>query len=91
MRSALDGDPAYNRVTVRDLLDMTSGIESPEGYTLLDDPTVNAFCAPGGFVYLESPAADGEPELPAGWTLLRSKRAGEVGYHLARRDAAVGS
>lgn len=47
--------------------------------------------APGGFVYLESPAADGEPELPAGWTLLRSKRAGEVGYHLARRDAAVGS
>ena len=27
VRSALDGDPAYNRVTVRDLLDMTSGIE----------------------------------------------------------------
>lgn len=38
--SPLDGDPAYNRVTVRDLLDMTSGIESPEGYSLLDDPTV---------------------------------------------------
>ena len=36
--SSLDGDAAYNRVTVRDLLDMTSGIESPEGYTLLDDP-----------------------------------------------------
>jgi 16S rRNA (guanine966-N2)-methyltransferase len=43
---------------------------------------------PGGFVYLESPASAGEPELPAGWTLLRSKRAGEVGYHLARRDVA---
>jgi 16S rRNA (guanine966-N2)-methyltransferase len=42
---------------------------------------------PGGYVYLESPAAAGEPPLPAGWTLLRSKRAGEVGYHLARRDA----
>lgn len=40
VRSPLDGDPAYNRVTVRDLLDMTSGIESPEGYTLLDDPAV---------------------------------------------------
>ncbi len=40
VRSPLDGDTAYNRVTVRDLLDMTSGIESPEGYTLLDDPTV---------------------------------------------------
>ena len=38
--SPLDGDPSYNDVTVRDLLDMTSGIESPEGYTLLDDPTV---------------------------------------------------
>jgi 16S rRNA (guanine966-N2)-methyltransferase len=42
----------------------------------------------GGYVYLESPAAVGEPPLPAGWTLLRSKRAGEVGYHLARRDAS---
>ena len=40
----------------------------------------------GGFVYLESPAAAGEPVLPPGWTLLKSKRAGEVGYHLARRD-----
>jgi 16S rRNA (guanine966-N2)-methyltransferase len=40
----------------------------------------------GGYVYLEAAAAAGAPELPAGWTLLRSKRAGEVGYHLARRD-----
>ncbi|GEP35011.1 hypothetical protein NSZ01_27790 [Nocardioides szechwanensis] len=40
VRSPLDGDAAYNRVTVRDLLDMTSGIESPESYTLVDDPTV---------------------------------------------------
>jgi 16S rRNA (guanine966-N2)-methyltransferase len=43
---------------------------------------------PGGLVYIESPAAAGEPELPAGWSLLKSKRAGEVGYHLARRDPA---
>jgi 16S rRNA (guanine966-N2)-methyltransferase len=42
----------------------------------------------GGLVYLEAPAAGGEPALPPGWTLLKSKRAGEVGYHLARRDAA---
>ena len=42
----------------------------------------------GGLVYLEAPATAGEPELPAGWNLLRSKRAGEVGYHLARRDLA---
>jgi 16S rRNA (guanine966-N2)-methyltransferase len=44
--------------------------------------------AAGGHAYLEAPAAAGAPELPAGWTLLRSKRAGEVGYHLARRDGA---
>lgn len=42
--------------------------------------------APGGHVYLEAPAAAGPPPLPAGWALLRSKQAGEVGYHLARRD-----
>ena len=46
--------------------------------------------AAGGYVYLEAPAAAGPPELPTGWTLLRSKRAGEVGYHLARRDVAGG-
>jgi 16S rRNA (guanine966-N2)-methyltransferase len=41
---------------------------------------------PGGLVYLEDAAAAGPPVLPPGWTLLRSKRAGAVGYHLARRD-----
>jgi len=44
----------------------------------------------GGLAYLEAPAMAGVPELPAGWTLLRSKRAGEVGYHLARRDPSAG-
>ncbi|MGI9245920.1 MAG: 16S rRNA (guanine(966)-N(2))-methyltransferase RsmD, partial [Steroidobacteraceae bacterium] len=38
-------------------------------------------------VYLEDEAARGVPELPAGWAILRSKKAGEVGYHLARRGA----
>jgi 16S rRNA (guanine966-N2)-methyltransferase len=41
--------------------------------------------APGAWIYLEDAAARGEPPLPEGWTLLRSKRAGDVGYHLARR------
>jgi 16S rRNA (guanine966-N2)-methyltransferase len=40
--------------------------------------------APGARIYLEAPAAAGEPPLPAGWQLLRSKRAGNVGYHLAQ-------
>lgn len=43
---------------------------------------------PGGLVYLEAPAGGAAPPLPATWSLHRSKRAGEVGYHLARaRDA----
>lgn len=41
--------------------------------------------APGAWVYLEDTAARGAPTLPEGWTLLRSRKAGDVGYHLARR------
>ena len=44
--------------------------------------------APRAWVYLEDAAANGIPALPEGWTLLRSKKAGDVGYHLARRGAA---
>jgi 16S rRNA (guanine966-N2)-methyltransferase len=39
----------------------------------------------GALVYLEDRAEAGEPALPMGWELLKSKRAGDVGYHLARR------
>jgi 16S rRNA (guanine966-N2)-methyltransferase len=40
---------------------------------------------PDAFVYLEDAASAGPPTLPQGWNLLRSKKAGDVGYHLARR------
>lgn len=40
--------------------------------------------APGGHIYVEQSARVPLDGLPAGWTLVRSKRAGEVGYHLAR-------
>jgi len=36
----------------------------------------------GGFCYIEMPREAPMPALPAGWTLHRSGRAGEVGYHL---------
>ena len=39
---------------------------------------------PGSLVYLENEKAAGAPPLPAHWELLKSKSAGEVGYHLAR-------
>ena len=38
----------------------------------------------GGWVYLEAERQAGAPPLPAGWDLVKSKSAGEVGYHLAR-------
>ena len=44
---------------------------------------------PGGRVYLEDDAAAGAPDIPAGWELLRTRRAGRVGYHLARKRPVV--
>ena len=43
----------------------------------------------GGLVYLEAPGAE-LPELPESWALLRSRRAGQVGYHLARSGLVPG-
>ena len=42
---------------------------------------------PGALVYLENEKQAGVPPLPAHWQLLKSKSAGEVGYHLARVNA----
>jgi 16S rRNA (guanine966-N2)-methyltransferase len=36
-------------------------------------------------IYLEAPRRDGPPPLPAGWEILKSKQAGEVGYYLVER------
>ncbi|MDP9064649.1 MAG: 16S rRNA (guanine(966)-N(2))-methyltransferase RsmD [Pseudomonadota bacterium] len=38
----------------------------------------------GSLVYLENEKSAGAPALPPNWALLKSKSAGEVGYHLAR-------
>jgi 16S rRNA (guanine966-N2)-methyltransferase len=42
--------------------------------------------APGAWVYLEAERGM-DPPLPANWKLHRSREAGRVGYHLARRLA----
>jgi 16S rRNA (guanine966-N2)-methyltransferase len=44
---------------------------------------------PGGLIYLECERGAGTPELPPAWELLKSKSAGEVGYHLARAKAST--
>jgi 16S rRNA (guanine966-N2)-methyltransferase len=41
--------------------------------------------APGALVYVECAARAAPPPLPAAWTALKEKRAGEVGYHLYAR------
>jgi 16S rRNA (guanine966-N2)-methyltransferase len=40
--------------------------------------------APNALVYLEAAAEGGLPAMPVGWSVHRSKRAGQVGYHLLR-------
>ena len=40
--------------------------------------------AVGSLVYLENERVAGIPAMPPHWELLKSKSAGEVGYHLAR-------
>jgi 16S rRNA (guanine966-N2)-methyltransferase len=44
---------------------------------------------PSGLVYLENERSAGLPQLPAHWELLKSKSAGEVGYHLARINGRI--
>lgn len=41
-------------------------------------------------IYIEAPAADGPPAMPANWKIHRAGRAGAVGYHLARRQRDAG-
>ena len=43
----------------------------------------------GSLVYLENERAAGVPRLPSHWEVLKSKSAGEVGYHLARINGRI--
>ena len=45
--------------------------------------------ADGALVYLELPARAPLPALPATWRLIKSGRAGDVGYHLATTARGV--
>ena len=47
-----------------------------------------AWLTPQALIYLEAAAHEGLPGLPESWQALKSKRAGEVGYHLFRRSVA---
>ncbi len=47
----------------------------------------NGCLAEGARIYLELSGDRPLPELPANWQIKRSKKAGQVGYHLAIREA----
>jgi 16S rRNA (guanine966-N2)-methyltransferase len=56
----------------------------------LDALESRGWLAADAWIYVEMPARRGPPPIPASWRLHRSGRAGEVGYHLARREAGRG-
>jgi 16S rRNA (guanine966-N2)-methyltransferase len=88
---------SVENVDARRFLERTSA--EPFDIVFLDPPFASTLLAEtagrleqGGWlandalIYVECPA-DGEPQdaLPRGWTPLKAKRAGEVGYHLYSR------
>lgn len=52
--------------------------------TAIQQLETGGWLAPGAWIYLEAEPGL-MPELPGNWELYRSKRAGQVGYHLVRR------
>ncbi len=63
----------------------------PEHLPLLADGNGSggSWVKPGGLIYLECERTAGVPAMPTAWELLKSKSAGEVGYHLARAKAST--
>ncbi len=87
------------RVEQRDALQFLRAAPQPFDIVFLDPPFAAAdllpsaagllegrqWLAPGALIYVECAARGGLPALPGSWTLVKAKRAGEVGYHLAAR------
>jgi 16S rRNA (guanine966-N2)-methyltransferase len=90
------------RVEQRDALQFLRGAPQPFDIVFLDPPFVEAdllqstgellesrqWLAERALIYIECAARGGLPPLPGPWTVVKAKRAGEVGYHLAARGAA---
>jgi len=90
-------DAGQVQVLQADVGSWLSGTPEPFDIVFLDPPfragllsaaigqlEAGGWLAPEAWIYLE--AEQGlVPDLPDNWELYRSKRAGQVGYHLARR------
>ena len=104
IRAHLDALKAtVGTVVVGDALNTLPSLRGPFDIAFVDPPfestlrrksldalAGSGLLAPRAFVYLEGPA-DEEPSLPTGWLLHRSKRAGNVGYHLVAVGVAAGA
>jgi 16S rRNA (guanine966-N2)-methyltransferase len=62
-----------------------AGLHSPAA-ALLEE---RGWLAPQALIYMECAARDTPPVLPEAWKSLKSKQAGEVGYHLLARSAGA--
>jgi 16S rRNA (guanine966-N2)-methyltransferase len=45
-----------------------------------------AFLAEGALIYLEASESVQQSDLPAGWQIIKSNQAGQVAYHLVKRE-----
>jgi 16S rRNA (guanine966-N2)-methyltransferase len=86
-----------------DALRFLDGAPQPFDLVFLDPPfsagltaeaarrlETGGWLAPHALIYIECPARAGLPVVPERWALLKSKQAGEVGYHLFERAADAG-
>ena len=68
-------------------------LDPPFGFDALPEYVrlihAGGWAASGAWIYLESPRSAGPPAIPAHWELVKSKSAGEVGYHLARANVGI--
>ena len=102
LRRNIETLKAHNaEVRHADALEFLQGPVTPVDILFLDPPFASDLigrCAdlieargwvkPGGLIYIEAPRTLMPLPIPASWELFRSKAAGQVGYHLARRSAA---
>lgn len=87
---------ANAEVIAADAIEYLNGIPKACDIVFLDPPFASdvlarvcerlnhGWLSKGAYVYMECSARSPLPAVPPGWILYRSKRAGEVGYYLAR-------
>jgi 16S rRNA (guanine966-N2)-methyltransferase len=82
-------------VVVEDALRFLSRPPQPFDIVFLDPPVdlglleqagsrLQGWLTPGAYIYVECPADRSLATLPVQWRVQRTKRAGQVGYHLLR-------